>query len=86
MFWANHDPSQVNRQGPNVGSQYRSMIYFHSPEQEQLARAAIEALNSSGRYSRPIATGLEPATDWWRAEEYHQDYYGKNGIACPLPQ
>ena len=86
IFWANHDPTQVNRQGPNVGSQYRSVVFFHSPEQEQIVRASMAALDASGRLSRPVATEIVAASDWWRAEEYHQNYYQRNGIACPTPR
>ena len=75
IFWENHDPTQVNRQGPNIGSQYRSVIYFHTPEQEQIAIASKAALEASGRFRRPIATGIVAASEWYRAEEYHQNYY-----------
>jgi peptide-methionine (S)-S-oxide reductase len=80
VFFANHDPTTVNRQGPDVGSQYRSVIFFHSPEQERAARAKKEALDKSGRLKRPIVTTIEPAPAFWRAEEYHQRYFEKNGL------
>jgi peptide-methionine (S)-S-oxide reductase len=80
VFFANHDPTTVNRQGPDVGSQYRSVIFFHSPEQERAARAKKEALDKSGRFKRPIVTTIEPAPAFWRAEEYHQRYFEKNGL------
>lgn len=80
VFFANHDPTTLNRQGPDVGTQYRSVIFFHSPEQERAARAKIEALTKSGRFKRPIVTTVEPAPAFWRAEEYHQRYFEKNGL------
>ena len=80
-FWANHDPTQVNRQGPDYGSQYRSAIFFHSPEQEAAAKASKRALDASGRLSRPVATEITPASTFWRAEDYHQRYLEKRGQA-----
>jgi len=79
-FWGLHDPTQLNRQGPDFGTQYRSAIFFHSPEQEQKARIAKERLQQSGRFSRPIATQIVPAATFWRAEEYHQRYLEKRGL------
>ncbi|HEV8581130.1 MAG TPA: peptide-methionine (S)-S-oxide reductase MsrA [Thermoanaerobaculia bacterium] len=81
VFWENHDPTTLNRQGPDVGTQYRSVVFFHTPEQEAAARAAKERLEKSGRYRRPIVTQIEPATEFWRAEEYHQQYLEKRGLA-----
>ncbi|HEX9759698.1 MAG TPA: peptide-methionine (S)-S-oxide reductase MsrA [Candidatus Acidoferrales bacterium] len=81
VFWGNHDPTQLNRQGPDVGAQYRSVIFFHSPEQETAARASKEKLASSGRYRQPIVTGIDPAPEFWRAEEYHQQYLEKRGLS-----
>jgi len=81
VFWGNHDPTQVNRQGPDVGDQYRSAIFFHSPEQERAARVSKEALEKSGRLKRPIATEITPAPAFHRAEEYHQQYLEKRGQA-----
>jgi peptide-methionine (S)-S-oxide reductase len=81
VFWENHDPTQANRQGPDVGSQYRSAIFFHTPEQEATARASKEALQASGRFRRPIVTEITPASEFWRAEEYHQRYLEKRGMA-----
>lgn len=78
-FWAIHDPTTMNRQGPDVGTQYRSVIFFHSPEQLRLAEASKQALQDSGEYSRPIVTAIEPAQVFYRAEEYHQRYFEKNG-------
>src|SRR5215469_3477965 len=79
VFFANHDPTTLNRQGPDVGSQYRSVIFYHSPEQERAARAKKEKLEASGRFRRPIVTTIEPAPAFWRAEEYDQRYFEKNG-------
>jgi peptide-methionine (S)-S-oxide reductase len=85
VFWKKHDPTQRNRQGPDYGSQYRSEIFFHTPEQETTARSSKEALQNSGRYTRPIATEITPAGEFWRAEEYHQRYLEKRGMAhCHL--
>ncbi len=83
VFWTGHDPTQLNRQGPDVGTQYRSVIFFHSPAQEEAARTSKEQLQASGRYHRPIVTAIVPATDFWVAEDYHQQYFEKRGIkAC----
>ncbi len=81
VFWENHDPTTLNRQGPDYGSQYRSAIFFHTPEQEATARASKERLDQSGRFRRPIVTQIEPAQTFWRAEEYHQQYLEKRGLA-----
>jgi peptide-methionine (S)-S-oxide reductase len=84
-FWAMHDPTQLNRQGPDIGDQYRSAIFFHSPEQEETALASKERLDASGELPRPVATLIEQAPTFWRAEEYHQRYLEKNsGAACNL--
>src|SRR5262245_13844958 len=80
VFWENHDPTQLNRQGPDFGKQYRSVIFFHSPEQEAIARKSKEDLEKSGRFRKPIATAIEPAQTFWRAEEYHQQYLEKRGL------
>ncbi len=87
VFFENHDPTTPNRQGPDVGEQYRSAIFFQSPEQEASARAKIEALTAARRFRRPIVTQVVPAEPFWRAEEYHQRYFEKQGIAptCHLP-
>jgi peptide-methionine (S)-S-oxide reductase len=80
VFWNCHDPTQRNRQGPDVGTQYRSAIFFHSPEQEAAAKASREKLEAIDPYKeRKIATEIAPATDFWRAEEYHQQYLEKRG-------
>jgi len=81
VFWENHDPTQFNRQGPDYGKQYRTVIFFHSPEQEAAARASKEALDKSGTYKRKIVTEIAPASEFWRAEEYHQQYLEKRGMA-----
>jgi peptide-methionine (S)-S-oxide reductase len=86
VFWESHDPTTRNRQGPDVGEQYRSVIFFHSPEQEAAARASVAALETGGRYRRPIVTQIAPAGAFHRAEEYHQRYLEKRGLAsCHLP-
>ncbi len=81
VFWENHDPTTLNRQGPDIGSQYRSVIFFHTPEQEAAARASKERLDRSGRFSRPIVTEIIPAAEFYSAEEYHQQYLEKRGLA-----
>lgn len=85
VFWQVHDPTQVNRQGPDFGRQYRTVIFFHSPEQETAARESKAALEKSGKFRRPIATEIVPAGEFYRAEEYHQRYLEKRGAAsCHL--
>jgi peptide-methionine (S)-S-oxide reductase len=85
-FFKLHDPTQVNRQGPDVGTQYRSVIFYHSPEQQQVARKVLQLLHNSGRFKRPIATAIEPAQEFWRAEDYHQRYFEKHGLpSCHVP-
>ena len=79
VFWKIHDPSQVNRQGPDFGRQYRTAIFFHSPEQEAIAKKSKQALNASGKFRQPIATEITPAGPFWPAEEYHQRYLEKRG-------
>ncbi len=81
VFWANHDPTTRNRQGPDVGAQYRSVIFFHSPEQKAEAEASRNALEKTGRFARPIVTQIEPAPPFYRAEEYHQRYLEKRGMS-----
>lgn len=80
-FWMMHDPTQMNRQGPDVGTQYRSAIFFHTPEQEAAAKKSKAGLEASGRFRRPIATEITPAGPFYRAEEYHQRYLEKRGAA-----
>lgn len=81
VFWENHNPTQLNRQGPDWGTQYRSAIFFHSPEQEQEARVSKEKLERSGRFNRRIVTQIVPATTFYQAEDYHQQYLEKRGLA-----
>ncbi len=81
VFWENHDPTQLNRQGPDVGTQYRSVIFFHSPEQEKAALASKEQLAQSGRFKRAIVTQIVPASEYYLAEDYHQQYLEKRGLS-----
>ena len=81
VFWENHDPTQVNRQGPDWGTQYRTAIFFHSPEQQAQALASKEALERAHRFSKPIATQIVPAVMFYPAEDYHQQYLEKRGLA-----
>jgi peptide-methionine (S)-S-oxide reductase len=82
VFWSIHDPTTLNRQGPDVGTQYRSAIFFHTPEQETAARASKERAHASGRFRRPIVTEITPASPFYRAEEYHQQYFAKRRQAA----
>jgi peptide-methionine (S)-S-oxide reductase len=83
VFWENHDPTTKNRQGPDVGAQYRSAIFFHSPEQEAEAKRSRDEAQKN--FKRPIVTEIVPAGDFWRAEEYHQQYLEKRGLShCRL--
>jgi len=79
VFWSSHDPTQLNRQGPDVGTQYRSVIFYHDQEQLAQAEESKAKLDSSGRFRRPIATQIVPAAPFFRAEEYHQRYLEKRG-------
>jgi peptide-methionine (S)-S-oxide reductase len=81
VFWENHDPTTKNRQGPDVGTQYRSAIFFHDADQEKTAAESRDRLEKSGRFRRPIVTEIVPAATFWRAEEYHQRYLEKRGLA-----
>jgi peptide-methionine (S)-S-oxide reductase len=81
VFWSNHDPTTRNRQGPDVGKQYRSVIFYHSPEQKAEAEESKNALGKTGRFKRPIVTEIEPAGKFYRAEEYHQRYLEKRGMS-----
>ena len=84
-FWNMHDPTQANRQGPDVGTQYRSAIFFLSPEQKLEAERSRDALAASGKYHKPIMTEITSASLFWNAEEYHQRYVEKNGgAACHI--
>jgi peptide-methionine (S)-S-oxide reductase len=77
MFWQIHDPTSLNRQGPDRGEQYRSVIFWHTPEQERLARRSLHRLQASGNYDKPIVTELRPASDYYLADESHQQYFEK---------
>ncbi len=79
VFWQNHDPTQLNRQGPDHGSQYRSAIFYHTPQQQAAADASKRRLEESGKLKRPIVTQIVPAAEFYRAEEYHQQYLEKRG-------
>lgn len=81
VFWENHDPTQLNRQGPDVGTQYRSAIFYHSPEQAAEARASKEQVERSHRFSKPVVTQILPAAEFFQAEDYHQQYLEKRGLA-----
>ena len=81
VFWDCHNPTTYNRQGPDVGSQYRSAIFFHTPEQKELALKSKEKLEKSGKFNRPIVTEITPASTFYRAEEYHQQYMSKRGMS-----
>ena len=81
VFWESHDPTQFNRQGPDYGTQYRTAIFFHTPEQEAAARASKENHDKSGTFKRKIVTEITPAAEFWRAEDYHQQYLEKRGLA-----
>ncbi|MHB1361093.1 MAG: peptide-methionine (S)-S-oxide reductase MsrA [Thermoleophilia bacterium] len=83
VFWNIHDPTTLNRQGPDLGSQYRSGIYFFTPGQESEARQSLAEQDASGRFRHPIVTEIKPAGTFWRAEEYHQRYNEKHGrVSC----
>ena len=82
LFWKIHDPTQVNRQGPDVGSQYRSVIFYFSASQKKLAEASMK--KEQKKHEKKIATRIVKASEFWRAEEYHQDYHGKHGGTCRI--
>ncbi len=85
LFWSLHDPTQLNRQGPDVGTQYRSAIFHNSAEQEKIATSSKEAIEKSGRFGRPVVTEILPLPTFWRAEEYHQQYIARGGPgACAI--
>ena len=85
VFWANHDPTTLDRQGPDVGDQYRSAVFTHSDEQAAAAQASRDRLTAEGRFARPIVTQIEPAPKFWPAEDYHQQYLEKRGLStCHL--
>src|SRR5690242_8494551 len=81
VFWSAHDPTTLNRQGPDIGTQYRSAIFFHSPEQERIALASKERMQASGKFRRPIVTEIAQAPTFYPAEEYHQKYLAKRGMS-----
>jgi peptide-methionine (S)-S-oxide reductase len=81
VFWENHDPTQLNRQGPDVGTQYRSVIFYHTPEQKEAAEKSKAELEQSGKYDKPIVTEITPAAPFYKAEEYHQRYLEKRGLS-----
>jgi peptide-methionine (S)-S-oxide reductase len=80
LFFDMHNPTTLNRQGPDIGNQYRSVVFFHSGAQEKAAKQAIVAIDQSGRWPQPVVTKVEPAVTFWPAEEYHQRYLEKNGL------
>ena len=79
VLWNAHDPTTRNRQGPDMGSQYRSAVFFHNPEQQAAAEASVKRLTVSGRFANPVVTEITPAPRFYRAEEYHQRYFEKHG-------
>src|SRR5216117_2933566 len=81
VFWENHDPTTLNRQGPDVGEQYRSAVFYHTPQQHEAAIASKEQLEREGRFHRPIVTQIVPAMTFYEAEEYHQQYLEKRGLS-----
>lgn len=81
VFWSNHNPTTLNRQGPDIGDQYRSVIFCHTPEQQVAAEESKETLDKSGRFKKPIVTLIEPAPTFYPAEEYHQRYLEKRGLS-----
>ena len=81
VFWEIHDPTTLNRQGPDVGTQYRSAMFYHTAEQKVAAIASKEQLQHSGRFKNPIVTEIVPASQFYRAEEYHQQYFEKHGLS-----
>ena len=85
VLWSIHDPTTPNRQGPDIGTQYRSVIFYHTPEQKAQAEASKERLQKSGRFRRPIVTEIKPASEFYRAEDYHQQYFEKRGLSGHKP-
>ena len=84
IFWKSHDPTQLNRQGPDFGTQYRSAVFYHSEEQRTSAERSRDSLERSGRLRRPLVTAIQPVDRFWEAEEYHQQYNLKHGRSCGL--
>jgi peptide-methionine (S)-S-oxide reductase len=86
LFWELHDPTQVDRQGPDIGTQYRSVVFYFDDEQRRQAEESKAALDASGSLGKPVATRIEQADTFWLAEEYHQRYLEKRGMAsCRVP-
>jgi peptide-methionine (S)-S-oxide reductase len=86
VFWSIHDPTTLNRQGPDVGTQYRSAVFYHREQQRVAAEASKRKLEKSGRFDKPIVTEITPGSKFYRAEEYHQRYFEKHGLpSCHLP-
>lgn len=84
-FWEIHNPTTLNRQGPDIGTQYRSVIFVHNDNQKRIARESLEKMNNSGKYTRHIVTEISDAKEFYRAEEYHQQYFEKKGLtACKI--
>ena len=81
MFWKNHDPTSLNRQGPDIGKQYRSAIFFHDDEQKKIAEKSKQEIAESGRFEKPIVTEVVPAPEFYKAEDYHQKYFQKHGLS-----
>ena len=81
VFWSNHDPTSLNRQGPDIGNQYRSAIFFHDEEQKKTAQKSKEELEKSGKFQKRIVTEIVPAPEFYKAEEYHQKYFQKHGLS-----
>ncbi len=81
LFWTSHDPTTLNRQGPDVGSQYRSTIFYHSEAQKSAAERSKAEQGASGRFAKPLVTEITPATQFYRAEDYHQGYLAKQGLS-----
>jgi len=81
VFWSNHDPTTLNRQGPDIGHQYRSAIFFHNEEQAQIAQKSKEKIENSGKFRNPIVTEIVPAPEFYKAEDYHQKYFQKHGLS-----
>jgi peptide-methionine (S)-S-oxide reductase len=81
VFWENHDPTTLNRQGPDIGTQYRSAIFYHDDAQKEAAIASKDEREKSGRYRKPIVTEITPATEFYMAEDYHQQYLEKRGLS-----
>lgn len=80
IFWGNHNPTQVNRQGPDVGTQYRTVVFYHDENQREQAEHSRQKLDEAGIYPQPVATSIEPAATFWPAEDYHQKYLEKRGL------